>query len=192
MSSPAVVLFPEMSLKEAGSVLTGHRISGAPVVDKARKLVGMLSEGDILGARAEGVTPPTVGDAMTTEVICVDEGTDLKVVTLRILDAHVHRVPVLGGERVVGVISRHDLLKQLARSDATLEVDVANLLGQEGTALGHIEVDVKDGVARLHGQASRSTLELAVKLAQTVPGIVGAGLRTGEPLPDPAWVLQRQ
>lgn len=189
MSAPAIVLFPDMSIKEAGSVLAGHRISGAPVLDRStRRLVGMLSEGDLLGADRNGSGRPVlVADVMSPEVVSVDDSTDVKSVAVRLLEADVHRAPVLHGEEVVGVISRHDLLKQMCRSDATVTVEVANVLKEEGAALAHLEVEVEDGIAFVHGEASAQTRALALELATRVPGVLGAQLREAT-VPARSWV----
>ncbi len=189
MSAPAIVLFGDMTIKEAASILAGHRISGAPVVDRATKrLVGMLSEGDLLGAeRAQGARPVLVAEVMSAEVVSVDDTADVKAVAARLLQANVHRAPVLRGAEVVGVVSRHDLLKQMCRGDNTITVEVANLLKAEGTALTRLEVEVKDGIALIRGEASAETRALALELAGSVPGVLGAQLQ--EPTaPVRSWV----
>ena len=188
MSAPAIVLFPDMTIKEAGSILAGHRISGAPVVDRSsRRLVGMISEGDLLGAdrNASGRTV-LVAEVMSPEVISVDDVTDVKAIAARLLEADVHRTPVMHGEDVVGVVSRHDLLKQICRSDATITVEVANLLKEEGQALAHLEVELKDGIAYIYGEAGFQTRALALELARSVPGVLGAQVRE-EPVAAPSW-----
>jgi CBS domain-containing protein len=189
MSAPAIVLFPDMTIKEAGSILAGHRISGAPVVDRTTKrLVGMLSEGDLLGAdRTQSGRPVLVAEVMSPEVIAVDDYTDVKVIATRLLEADVHRAPVLHGEEVVGVVSRHDLLKQICRGDATITVEVANLLKAEGAALAHLEVEVKDGIAFIRGEATAQTRAFALELARGVPGVLGAQLQEAA-APAGGWV----
>jgi CBS domain-containing protein len=188
MSAPPIVLFPDMPIKEAGTILASHRIGGAPVVDRATKrLVGMLSEGDLLSADAgENAQPLLLAEVMSTGVLSVDDTTDVKDVAARLLDGKVHRVPVLHGEEVVGVVSRHDLLEQMCRSDQVIAVEVANLLKEEGTALSRLGVEVKDGIAQVHGEASALTGALALQLARTVPGITGAILHE-EAAPPRFW-----
>jgi osmotically-inducible protein OsmY len=121
-------------------------------------------------------------------VVSVDDTTDVKAIAARLLEAQVHRAPVLHGDEVVGVVSRHDLLKQMCRSDATITVEVANLLREEGTALARLEVEVKEGIAFVRGEAGARTRALALELAQTVPGVLGAQLQQDAPTPVPAWV----
>lgn len=188
MSAPAVVLFPDLTIKEAGSILAGHRIGGAPVIDrKTKRLVGILSEGDLLADRGDAARPLRVAEVMTPEVISVDHCADLKAVASLLLEANVHRAPVLDGDELVGVVSRHDLLKQLCRSDASITIEVANLLKREGEALGRLEVEVKDGIVTVRGGAASQTRSLALALARTVPGVLGA--QTGEDdRVKPGWV----
>lgn len=189
MSAPAIVLFPDMTLKEAGGILAGHRISGAPVVDRTTKrIVGILSEGDLLGAdRTLRGRPGLVAELMSPEVFSVDEGTGLKAIAARLLEVDVHRLPVLRGEEVVGVVSRHDLLKQMCRSDASVAVEVANALKQEAAALTGLEVEVEDGIAVIEGDAGPLTRAHALEVARTVPGVLGAKAREEEPRAA-AWV----
>lgn len=178
MSAPAIVLFPDMTIKEAGSILAGHRISGAPVVDRtSKRLVGIVSEGDLLAADGkEAGRSRRVAEVMTPEVIFVHETAEIQEVATRILKAGVHRVPVLHGKEVVGVVSRHDLLKHMCRSDAVITVEVANLLKEQATALARLEVEVKDGIAFVHGDVRPGSRTLALELARTVPGVLGAQL----------------
>lgn len=189
MSAPAIVLFPDMTIKEAGSILAGHRIGGAPVVDRTTKrLVGMLSEGDLLGAdRAQSGGTVMVAEVMSPDVICVDDATDVKSIAERLLEADIHRAPVLHGGELVGVVSRHDLIKQMCRSDAAVTVELANLLKQEGMALARLEVEIKDGIAFVHGDADVRTRALALELAKSVPGVLGVQVREAMPL-APGWV----
>lgn len=189
MSAPAIVVFPDMAIKEAGSILVGHRISGAPVVDRSSKrLVGVLSEGDLLSADGRDAGRPLrVADVMTSEVIFVDRTTDINEVANRMLEAGVHRVPVVHGDEVVGVVSRHDLLKHLCRSDAVITVEVANLLKEEATALARLEVEISDGIAFVHGGTGPRTRALALELARTVPGVLGAQLRE-DLTPERGWM----
>src|SRR5204862_405358 len=65
--------------------------------------------------------PRLVVDVMTPEVYTVDEDTDLGIVAQRMLEANVKRFPVLRGDRVVGIVSRHDLVKVIASPDPEVE-----------------------------------------------------------------------
>ncbi len=192
MTSPAITVRPGTSCKEAAGLLARHRISALPVVDERGRLVGIVSEADLLPlettpdprALATPLVPhpeplPTrVDEVMTREVMSVDEDTDLGLAARRMLETGVKRLPVLHGDRVVGVISRHDLIKVMARSDADLEASIQRLLADEGMRLAGLRVRVRDGVVELSGQ-DRSTLRLAQILARTVPGVLDVRTRAG-------------
>ena len=163
MTSPAITVRPDTSCKEAAGLLARHRISALPVVDGRGRLVGIVSEADLLpleavpdpralatpvASRREPL-PSRVEEVMTREVVSVDEGADLGLVARRMLEAGVRRLPVRRGDRVVGVISRHDLIKVMARSDEDLEADLQRLLAAEGLRLAGLQVRVRDGVVEL-------------------------------------------
>src|SRR5690348_14823495 len=179
MTSPAITVTPQTHCKDAAALLVRHRISALPVVDATGSLVGVVSEADLLpleatpDPRAQAMPlPRTVEDVMTPEVHTVDEDTHLGMVARRMLEVHVKRFPVLRGEQVVGVVSRHDLVKVIARTDADVECAVNTTLLEEGVRLTSIGVHVRDGVVDLSGDDAE-TLRVAVILARSVPGVIG-------------------
>ncbi|HZU18596.1 MAG TPA: CBS domain-containing protein [Candidatus Dormibacteraeota bacterium] len=191
MTSPAITVGPDTSCKEAAGLLARHRISALPVVDDRHRLIGIVSEADLLpletspdpralatplAPRREPL-PSRVDEVMTREVMSVDEDTDLGLAASRMLETGVKRLPVLRGDRVVGVISRHDLIKVMARRDEDLEAGIRRLLADEGMRLAGLGVRVRDGVVELSGQ-DPSTLRLAQILARTVPGVLDVRTRS--------------
>jgi CBS domain-containing protein len=88
------------------------------------------------------------------------------------LEANVKRFPVMRGERLVGIISRHDLVRVIARTDEDVEAGVKRALTEEGLRLTSLEVRVRDGVVELLGDGDRQTLRLAEILARSVPGVL--------------------
>lgn len=114
-----LVTFPlEMPIAEAVSLLVKNKYSGAPVVDAQGKLVGMLTEKDCLravvmaGGGAEG---STVRDFMSEEVDAVEPDTSLLDVAEGFMQAAFKRFPVVQDGRLVGQISRFDVLRALDR-----------------------------------------------------------------------------
>ena len=186
MTSPAMTVTPETHCKEAAALLVRHRISALPVVDARGHLVGIVSEADLLplettpDARSQEtpITPRNhpvarrVDEVMTPEVFTVDEDTDLGVVAQQLLRANVKRFPVLRGDRVVGVISRHDLVRVMAQSDEDIEGAVKKALTEEGLRLTNMQVHVRDGIVDLISEGDRQTLRLAEILARQVPGVL--------------------
>jgi CBS domain-containing protein len=193
MTSPAITVTPETHCKDAAALLVRHRISALPVVDGSGRLVGLVSEADLLPLeatpdprsqatplqpRAEPL-PRLVEDVMTPDVYTVDEDTDLGIVAQRMLDAGVKRFPVLRGDRVVGIVSRHDLVKVIARTDEEVQAGVQNALTEEGMRLTSLGVRVRDGVVELTGGGDRQTLRLAEILARSVPGVLDVRVAAG-------------
>src|SRR5262245_60191481 len=190
MTSPAITVTRETHCKEAAALMVQHRISALPVVDASGRLVGLVSEADLLlleatpdprsqatplPARTEPL-PSRVDEVMTPEVYTVDEDTDLGVVAQRMLEVNVKRLPVLRGDRVVGVVSRHDLVRVIARSDDDVQAGVRSVLEEEGVRLTSLGVRVRDGVVELTGDGDRQTLRLAEILARSVAGVLDVRL----------------
>lgn len=194
MTTPAVTVQPAATLKEAARLMTDHHVSALPVVDRSGELVGIVSEADLLcfetssDPRAQlipvpagrALTPATVGEVMTADVLSCDEDTDVGLVAQRMLEAHVKRLPVLRGRRVVGIVSRHDLVRVMAEEDGTIREAVRRRLCSEGTPLSLLAVEVQDGVVELSGRSDATSLKLAESVAREVPGVLDVRRR---PLP---------
>jgi CBS domain-containing protein len=185
MTVPAITINQEATVREAGDVLARRGISALPVVDDDSRLVGIVSQMDLLristGDAAQGPEgqpentrsqPMRVADIMTVEVVTVSPETDLHMVAKRLSESHVRQLPVLSDSELVGVVSRRDLIKWMARSDAALTLDVIAVLSDEARLLARLEVSVHEGVAHIEGEARADTLTLAAKLARTVPGVL--------------------
>jgi CBS domain-containing protein len=186
MTAPPITVNPETRCKDAAALLVEHRISALPVVGPDGDLVGIVSEADLLPLeanpdprsqatplpRGSAPTPRRVREVMTPEVYTVDEDTDLGIVAQRMLEANLKRFPVLRGHLVVGIVSRHDLVRVIARTDQEVEVGVQRTLKDEGMRLTSLDVRVRDGVVELTGGGDRQTLRLAEILARSVPGVL--------------------
>jgi CBS domain-containing protein len=175
MTTDVITVEPEMSVQAVAQLLSERGISGVPVVDAANRLVGIVSEGDLLhrvetgterrperptGRRSSwwlaSIGSPeelardylkshgrTAGDVMTREVISVADTTELADVATLLETKRIKRVPVLRDGKLVGIVSRANLVRALAatRSDPAIDVDsddrtirdnlLAALMGQE-------------------------------------------------------------
>jgi CBS-domain-containing membrane protein len=109
MSSPVITVPGGASSRQIADVLTEHRISAAPVVDDAGVLLGVVSEFDLL-AKPGG----TARELMTTAVIAVSAATSVEDVRHLLIDRRIRRVPVLQEGRLVGIVSRRDVIALLA------------------------------------------------------------------------------
>jgi CBS-domain-containing membrane protein len=121
MSRAVITVRPHVSVDVAAAVLVAHGFASAPVVTAEGVLRGMVSEGDLLRTRpvpdapTTGADPTTVADVMTPQPTTVRAADELVDVAGVLLDRGVHAVPVLQGERLVGILSRHDVLRLIAR-----------------------------------------------------------------------------
>ena len=110
MSSPVITVGPDTTIDQAVAILEERRVSGLPVVDDEQRLLGMLTEFDLLRAIRNLRLQGRVREFMATDVVAVDTGCCLTDLIDLMLETRVRRVPVLQDGRVVGVISRRDLV----------------------------------------------------------------------------------
>lgn len=148
MTKDVITVGPKASVHEAARLLADHGISGLPVVDDDGRVVGIVSEGDLIirqkprprlpwwrvffdGAEAlareyQKAAGTTVGEVMTRSVISVTPDLSIDAVAA-ILDEHrIRRVPVVAEGHLVGVVSRGDLVKALATAPAPAEVPASD------------------------------------------------------------------
>jgi len=117
MTTRLVVLSPEMSVHAARKLLVARRVSGAPVVDTTGALVGILTGRDLLGAFTRASYHQDPGDrvehCMSRDVRTLDADADIAGVVEEFLHTPHRRFPVLEGTHLVGILSRHDVLRAL-------------------------------------------------------------------------------
>jgi len=116
MDAVVPTLSPETRIMSAVDFLLRHRVTGAPVVDADGKLVGIITETDLLRLVTEGVQgePPvdaTVAEYMTTDVITVSPTVDIYYIAGMFLANKFRRLPVVENGKIVGAITRFDLLR---------------------------------------------------------------------------------
>ena len=109
MTAPVVVVRGDDAVARIAAVLDQHRISAVPVVDADGGVVGLVSEYDLLANPAG----PTARDVMTRSVVSVTEDTDVENVRHLLVDRRIHRVPVVSGGTLVGIVSRADIVALL-------------------------------------------------------------------------------
>lgn len=198
MTRDVITVGPDATLKEAARELVARRISGVPVVDDDGRVLGVLSEGDLLykqrGARERDagllgwfvdrhheaedakLDARLVKEAMTSPAITIDAGWSLTSAADRMLSGGVNRLPVVRADRLVGIVTRADIVRAFARSDAEVEQDVTdqlNLYRALWNGGSRIDARVADGAITLTGELRlRSEAEILPKVIAKVPGVV--------------------
>jgi CBS domain-containing protein len=213
MTTSVVSVAPETGVSDVARLLLDRHISAVPVIDAGGRLVGIVSEGDFL-RRAEGDTRRhgswwlrlfsvpgdraadyvkahgrSVADIMTRDVITVTEDTPAGDVAHLLETKRIKRVPVLRDGKVVGVVSRADLLRGLAArrdaptpapsvEDETIRKQILDEIeaGDWAPTYG-VSVMVVEGIVQIWGfvdsQEQRGALRVA---AGNVPGVKGVEL----------------
>ncbi len=113
MTRKVYTIHPEASAQEAAQLLFQHRISGLPVVNKDNKIIGMVTEADIISkVHREGLR---VADIMSHEVISVTENTAVGEIASLLTERKIKRVPVVDGDKLIGIVSRGDIVHAVAQ-----------------------------------------------------------------------------
>lgn len=207
MMQPVVSVDADTSVETAIRLMLQKKISGLPVVDAHGSLIGMVTEGDFL-RRAEVGTEHRqsrwldflmgpglladqyakahgrrVGEIMTAEVKSVDEHTQLGDIVAMMERHRIKRVPVLRGKKLVGIVTRANLLRALAgvmpklppskTDDAGIRRKIVEQLNQETWApVASVDAIVRDGVVTLTGYVVDERQRGALKvLVENVPGV---------------------
>ena len=112
MTKDVITVSPQATVRELAKILVKKRISGAPVVDKKGNVLGIALEADIAGNRGNQVVA-----IMTKKVISVTEETPVEEIATLMTDHIIKRVPVMRGKRLVGIVSRADIIRAIAMGE---------------------------------------------------------------------------
>jgi len=222
MTTALVTATPDTQIDEIARLMLRTNISGVPIVNEDGTLAGLLSEGDLM-RRVEGAMGRPRGrlarlllgdgvsaadfirlrgrharDIMTPKVITVAPDTPVGEIARLLERKHIKRVPVVKGGRLVGLVSRANLLRALAgaplhvvAADAGDDALRAALLEEIGKVPGiimiHVQVTVLDRKAVVSGLVSSETqLQAARVAAESVEGLDALDVTLGV-VPDWAW-----
>lgn len=187
MTSPAITVAAKTSAKEGLRLLDRHRVTALPVVDGDGRLLGIVSEADLLrdAVREDDRTqmiphehgrpePRTVEDVMTTLSLTVAPDSDLSDAVEVMTTTAVKMLPVVDRDRVVGVVSRSDVVHLLARSDEAIGAEIDELLRSAGL---EYQVDVEDGHVVLEGPSDPHQQKVADVVAGSVTGVLSVRFR---------------
>ena len=205
MTTPVLTVGPEATVMEVARLLLERHISAAPVVDADGHLLGVVSEGDLMRRPESGterhqswwlslISDPQdeareylkshglhARDVMSRHVVTVTEDTSLQEIASILEKRRIKRVPVLRAGKVVGIVSRANLLQALvaqpqpapvAADDRAMRQAVLEALTATGARTTYVNVVVGEGVVHLwgmvHSEDERDALRVA---AEGVPGV---------------------
>lgn len=211
MTKPVISVTPETPIGEVGRLMLQHRISGLPVVDRQGSVVGIVTEGDLLRRVETGtqrrhahwvellIAPGRLareyalanarraGEVMSTEVVSVTPQAALDDVVALMERHHIKRVPVIDGGRLVGIVSRanmvrallHNLAKTaaLAAGKGAGDDDIrgrilAEIAKQPWGPRASVDVRVAAGIVELCGSITDERERTALRvLAENIPGV---------------------
>jgi CBS domain-containing protein len=196
MTRDVATVSPETSLKEVAGILADRGISGLPVCDSGGRVVGVVSEADIL-RKEQGVAPGrgsvldwllghtddpaeklaahTAGEAMSAPALTIDAGRPVSEAARLMVDRGVNRLPVTSGDDLVGIVTRADLVRAFRRSDEEIEREIREdvLLHTLWIQPARLEIAVEEGEVTLTGTLeTRTEAELAAAYVRRVPGVV--------------------
>jgi CBS domain-containing protein len=206
MTRPVITVTPETTIVEAANTMLQRHVSGLPVVDAAGTLVGIISEGDfirrseigterkrgrfmkfILGSGKEATDfvhehGRKIAEIMTPDPLTIDEDTDLEKIVELMEKNGVKRLPVMRGAKLVGIVSRSNLLQavaSLAREipDPTADDDhirnrIIDTLQKNDWCPFGLSVVVRDGIVHLSGVITEErSRQAAIVGAENVAGV---------------------
>ena len=207
MVSNVITVGLDASIGEVAATLLNNHISGAPVVGKNGELVGIVSEGDLIRRPEIGTTKQhswwlellsnqwasateyikshsrKVADVMTREVITANPDTSLGEIAAMLERNRIKRVPIVEGNKLVGIVTRANILQALASAtkklpplmtvdDSELRKKVVSRLAAEPWRPMMLTVTVQDGTVDLWGLVRSDEQKKAARLAaELTPGV---------------------
>ncbi|GGV95062.1 hypothetical protein GCM10015535_61710 [Streptomyces gelaticus] len=175
--------------KDIVEAMRQWRISALPVISDEGRVVGVVSEANLL-LKAQGADEyraVTAGQLMTVPAVTVPRNAGIAGAARLMARGHLKRLPVVDDDgHIVGVVSRGDLLKIYLRPDQDIAQELRELimtqLIPEGSAT--VDVHVSDGIVRLSGTVPEPSLgDVLVRIACTVPGVVDVSARFESEVP---------
>jgi CBS domain-containing protein len=190
MSRDVLTVTPDASLKEVAAVLVEHGVSGLPVCDAEGRVLGVVSEGDLLfKERGRDVrrgalflrpadeaknNARTAGEAMSAPAVVIEPRRPLSEAARLMLQHRVNRLPVVHEGRLVGIVTRADLVRAFGRPDDEVERELRDVMQRVlWIDPDRVTLTVDDGRVRLSGELeSKTEADLLEAYATAVPGVV--------------------
>jgi CBS domain-containing protein len=201
MTREVITVGADTPVGQIAGLLDREGISAVPVTTPAGDVLGVVSQADLLAGVADGKRrrpraehPACAGDVMTAPALSIDAGASLKQAARTMQSRNVRRLFVTGPRgRLLGVVSRGDLLRPYARPDAAIRREVEAVLRRRlWIRPEQVTVRVTEGTATLTGAVGRrSTAGIVTRLATAVPGVTGVVDRIGYDFDDAALARSR-
>ncbi|GAA4544991.1 CBS domain-containing protein [Amycolatopsis samaneae] len=189
MKTTVATVHPETPFKAVAALLAAWGVSGAPVVDNEGRVVGVVSQGDLLERRtwparrrrgrrrlyrkAAGIF---AADLMTAPAVTVEQDADVSRAAKLLEEHRIHRLPVVdSGGGLVGLVTRGDLLRVFLRPDAEIRTEIREDVIERVLCIDPrtLFVSVHNGVVTLGGQLERASLmAMTLEFARRVDGVV--------------------
>jgi len=200
MSTPVVVVPPEASVKEVAERMVANRVSGVPVVDRSDRLVGIISESDLVskleyGEKGQGLLglldylahtagadrklhAKTAAELMTPLIITAAPEASMREL-IHLMSHAVNRIPIVESGRVIGIVTRADILRTLIRPDSAVTEDVRwRLLHDLWIDPTGLTIGTRDGIVTIAGEVpTRSEAELVRHWTAATEGVVDVDAR---------------
>ncbi|WP_086664513.1 CBS domain-containing protein [Lentzea kentuckyensis] len=179
MTSPVITVTLAVPLKGAAALMVSHGFTALPVVDDDKRLVGIVTEADLVRGKYLDESNAVVNDVMTTPAVAMDAAAPAEMLARVMIDDHRRCVPIVDGSSVIGVVTRRDLVRVLARTDTTVAAEVQRVLDVYGGGRKWT-VTVNDGEAVIGAESTDDDTErVLVALADAVPGVLHTRVLAG-------------
>lgn len=198
MTREVVSVSPDTTIKDVAGLLVEHRISGVPVCDDSGRVIGVVSEADLLyresepakrdgplawlfqdevHAEARKAAARTAGEAMSSPPITIAGFRVAAAAARAMLDNRIKRLPVVDIHgKLQGIVTRSDLVRAFVRTDAEIEREIRTDIVERTLWSGPdaVDVSVADGEVALSGELeTQGDVEILQKLVARVPGVLG-------------------
>jgi CBS domain-containing protein len=191
MTTRVIAVKRSAEFKQIAAVLRQYRVSACPVIDDGGRVIGVVSEADLLYKAADcelpaglirlrwklgeesKITAVTARELMTSPAVTIQADVPVQVAARVMRDRRLKRLPVVGtGGELVGIVTRTDVLGVYDRPDADILAAVKIVVADEfGTSPDDVEVSVSSGVVTLSGSVPLQ--EMALELAARIRHIEG-------------------
>ncbi|HLY34154.1 MAG TPA: CBS domain-containing protein [Jatrophihabitantaceae bacterium] len=186
MTRDVATVRPDTAVRHAIELMAEHSCTSLPVLDDDDRVVGIVSEVDLLRDRMphdprshlrrddspQDDPARLVRDVMRDTVVCMPATADSADLAEVMLTNNIRAVPIVDGAMLVGIVSRRDVLRTLLRDDKAIATEVARRLEDYAGTPHRWDVQVQDGIVGIYGSFSSDESHIVEVLAHAVPGVV--------------------